>query len=133
MVQAEAVRSHTDPSRRAWAFSMSELLLEPRLKERARNKLPICGPVVSERFFCLTPEGSRSIARGILPLEGICATTTTDLRPGWGVAERDVRPLIQGGKAAPDCETCAPSGGGHESRSHSNQEVVSVAFPKAEH
>ena len=40
-----------------------------RRKERARNKFPICGPVVSERSLGLTPEGSRSLARGILPLE----------------------------------------------------------------
>ena len=40
-------------------------------KERARDNFPNCSPVVRERFLGLTPEGSRLLARGVLPLDGI--------------------------------------------------------------
>ena len=68
-------------------------------QERARNKFSICGPVVSERFFCLTPEGSRSVARGILPLEGIRRPPLPTSAPDG--AEMDVLPLIQGRQSRP--------------------------------
>ena len=41
------------------------------VQERVRNNFPIWGSIVSEGSLGLTPEGSRSVARGILPLEGI--------------------------------------------------------------
>ena len=68
----------------AWGQERGWPLQAPSPKERARNKFPICGPVMSEGFFRLTPAGSRSAARQRRPWKEIRAPTTTDLRLGWG-------------------------------------------------
>ena len=103
---------HGDSARSLLRRSTSASVSPPArpLQERARNKFAICGPAMSEGFFWLTPEGSRSVARGILPLEGSRRPPlpTSALDGAWRKGMSG--PWSRGGKAAPGYEPAPPPG-----------------------
>ena len=65
------------------------------------KQVPDLWPGDEREILLLDPGGVTVGSQGHFAPGRNSTPTTTDLRPGWGVAERDVWPFIQGRQSRP--------------------------------